>query len=71
MWIAKEVEVFADYVTYVLARTQAGTELTHIMIARSRKQLEHSRAILSNAADLKFPQCSPRVRSDAKSRPEQ
>lgn len=47
MWIANELEVFTDYVTYVLARTQAGTELTHIMIARSRKQLEHSRAILS------------------------
>jgi hypothetical protein len=49
MWMPNELEVFADYVAHARDKTTAGTELTRILIARSREQLELSRDVLTKA----------------------
>lgn len=46
MLMPYELRVFADFVAHARQQADAGTELTRVMIARSREQLEHSRDLL-------------------------
>lgn len=42
----KELEAFANYVIYARQRATARSDLTRVMLARSREQLEQSRKLL-------------------------
>ena len=54
MWVPHELEVFASYVEYSRERTSAGTELTRMMLSRSRDQLEQSRELLKKTEPPKI-----------------
>lgn len=60
-----ELQKFADYVAHACEQTEAGTDLTRIMIARSLRQLELSRDILKTDV----PNSGIRRRSKAAARP--
>jgi hypothetical protein len=49
MWVYSDLEISADYVRYACERCDAGSQLTQLMLARSREQLEIARMILDQS----------------------
>ena len=59
MFALQELKIFAAYVHDAREKTSAGTELTKIMLARSRAQLESSRQLLRRTEWLPRPWPNP------------
>ena len=62
-WTPNELEVSASFVEHARERTTAGSELTRIMLTRSREQVEQSRELLKNTVPPKIWHPQPPFKS--------